>query len=73
MRHSIDDYRADHGNNPQSIQTLVTDKYIRDVPVDPITGRSDTWVENAGEESGVRDVHSGATGKALDGSDYAQW
>ena len=73
LRTAIDDYRADHGEDPQSIKTLVDDKYLRNAPLDPVTGRTDTWIENRGEQSGIADVHSGAPGVALDGTSYAQW
>jgi general secretion pathway protein G len=73
LRTAIDDYRADHGEDPQSIQTLVDSKYLRNLPLDPITGRTDTWIENRGDQSGIADVHSGAPGTALDGTSYGQW
>ena len=73
LRTAIDDYRADHGEDPQSLQTLVDDKYLRNAPLDPVTGRTDTWIEKRGEQSGIADVHSGAPGAALDGTSYAQW
>jgi len=73
LRTAIDDYHADHGKDPESIKALVEEKYLRDMPLDPITGRSDTWAETRGDQSGVADVHSGATGVAIDGTSYAQW
>lgn len=73
LRTAIDDYRADHGADPQSVQALVDQKYLRTLPLDPVTGRADTWVAAHADQSGVADVHSGAPGTALDGSSYAQW
>ncbi|MOA57546.1 Bacterial type II secretion system protein G [compost metagenome] len=73
IRHAIDDYRADHGNNPESLGALVTDKYLRELPMDPVTGRRDSWLPQTGEAPGVNDVVSGAQGRGLDGLDYAGW
>jgi general secretion pathway protein G len=73
LRTAIDDYHADHGADPQTIGTLVDEKYLRSLPLDPITGRNDSWVETHGDRLGVADVHSGAPGAALDGSRYAKW
>ena len=80
MRDVIDQYFSDKGKYPQSLESLVEDGYLRKIPVDPFTNSSETWqVENApGDEDtegegGIYDVHSGATGQALDGSNYAEW
>ncbi|MGB3433872.1 type II secretion system protein [Achromobacter sp.] len=73
IRHALDDYRADHGDNPDNLDKLVSDHYLREMPMDPITGRRDSWKAQTGEASGVNDVISGAKGKALDGLDYASW
>jgi len=73
IRHAIDDYRADHGNNPESLGALVTDKYLRELPMDPVTGRRDSWLPQTGDAPGVNDVVSGAQGRGLDGLDYAGW
>ena len=73
IRHALDDYRADHGNNPDSLNALVTNKYLRELPMDPVTGRRDSWLPQTGEAPGVSDVVSGAQGRGLDGLDYARW
>ncbi len=73
LRQSIDDYRADRGSDPDSLETLVNSRYLRTVPLDPITGKNDTWVLDAGEGNGVYDVKSGAKGHSLDGSAYETW
>ena len=80
MRDAIDKFFADKQAYPTSLQELVTQRYLRAVPIDPLTERADTWqlvppVPKAGAAavSGVFDVHSGAPGKAPDGSDYARW
>ncbi|WP_207001684.1 type II secretion system protein [Trinickia mobilis] len=73
VRQAIDDYRADHGADPDALDTLVSGKYLRELPLDPVTGRNDTWTTEPGETSGIRDIRSGAKGTSLDGSDYASW
>jgi general secretion pathway protein G len=84
MRDVIDQYFADKGKYPASLESLVEDGYLRKIPVDPFTNSSDTWqteaapMDEGGEEAegaggGVYDVHSGATGTAMDGSSYSEW
>jgi len=80
LRDVIDQHFTDKGKYPSTLQDLVDSGYIRKIPVDPITGSSESWViEEApaideGEEAGgVYDVHSGAPGTALDGTSYAEW
>jgi general secretion pathway protein G len=76
MRESISRYYADKGRYPESLETLVSDKYLRRLPVDPITESTASWQvvqpENP-EKGGVYDVKSGAPGKSRDGSEYSQW
>jgi len=81
MRDAIDQYYADKNKYPASLDTLVSDGYMRKVPEDPITHSADTWHTVAAEpdpanptsEPGIYDVKSGAQGTALDGSTYADW
>lgn len=76
MREAIDRYYADSGRYPGSLDDLVAKRYIRSLPVDPITGSVDTWVvilSDNNEKSGVIDVHSGASGVGRDGKPFAQW
>ncbi|MBB5390552.1 MULTISPECIES: type II secretion system protein [unclassified Herbaspirillum] len=73
MREAIDDYRSDHGKNPETLDNLVQGRYLRAVPVDPLTGKSESWIFNAGDDDNSAEVTSGAKGKALDGSSYATW
>jgi general secretion pathway protein G len=75
LRASIDQFYRDKGRYPSALQDLVTFRYLRQVPLDPITQRADSWVlvpprEGAPE---VFDVKSGAAGKASDGTAYASW
>jgi len=81
MRDVIDQYYADKGKYPASLEALVSDGYLRRVPVDPITQSVDTWQTvpaepdpgNPSAEPGIQDVKSGAEGTALDGTAYADW
>jgi len=76
MREAIDKFYGDNDRYPASISELVTKKYIRAVPVDPITESTETWVTqalNLDSNKGVFDIKSGAPGTAKDGTDYADW
>jgi len=81
MRTQINLYFADKGNYPFDLQTLVDERYLRAVPHDPFTESPDTWVPSFAQlddadistEPGIEDVHSGATGSALNGSSYSEW
>ena len=79
MRDAIDQYYADKGKYPGSLDSLVSDGYLRKIPEDPITKSADTWTtvpaepdpNNPSAEPGIYDVKSGAQGTALDGRSYA--
>ncbi|QTQ35349.1 Putative type II secretion system protein G [Aromatoleum petrolei] len=76
VRDAIDRYHADIGKWPPDLDTLVTKRYLRKLPVDPITERNDSWLLVAApgeEEAGVWDLHSGAEGTAKDGTSLAEW
>ena len=81
IRDVIDQYYADKGKYPSSLDTLVSDGYLRKIPVDPITNSSDTWETvpaeadpaNPSAEPGVYNVKSGAPGTSLDGTAYADF
>ena len=81
MRDAIDQYYADKGKYPSSLDSLVSDGYMRKVPEDPFTKTSDSWQTvpaepdpgNPSAEAGIYDVKSGAQGQALDGSNYTDW
>ncbi len=81
MRDVIDQYFADKGKYPESLDALVEDGYLRKIPEDPITKSTETWQIVRSEETdedpdaagGVMDVKSGADGTALDGSTYSEW
>jgi general secretion pathway protein G len=76
LRDAIDKYNADLGHKPETLADLVEHSYIRSVPVDPFTKTADAWVPTQSEDSdapGNVDVHSGATGAALDGTHFVEW
>ena len=76
MRDTIDQYYADHGRYPDSLQDLEAKKYIRQIPMDPFTGSSDTWITIPPEgfaEGTVYDVHSGSNKVSIDGTPYNEW
>jgi len=76
LRQAIDQYHADKGAYPKALQDLVDARYLRAVPTDPITERTDSWIMvlPAGEPGPAwYDVHSGARGVAGDGTAYATW
>lgn len=76
LRTAIDQHYADSGRYPESLDALVHKKYIRAVPVDPITGSTATWTVIAPGERGpgaVYDVRSGSADGGGDGIAYAAW
>jgi general secretion pathway protein G len=81
MRNAIDEYTYDKQKAPQSLQDLVTDGYLREVPKDPVLGNNTGWkitMEDAGQavnqnEPGIYDVHSGSPLKSLDLTSYSDW
>src|SRR5258707_7343505 len=79
MRSLIDQYAADKGKLPQSLEDLVTAGYLRELPIDPITDKKD-WNVVTGEDpystegsSGVNDVHSSSSEISTDGRPYSEW
>lgn len=75
IRDAIDNYYADNGRYPQSLELLIEKKYLRNIPVDPITEQSDSWitVPLPDYSIGVYDLRSGAEGISTDGSLYSDW
>jgi general secretion pathway protein G len=83
FRKLIDQYYQDKGKYPASLATLVEEKYLRTIPVDPMTKSATTWVEvretpspdeyTAPENMGVVDVKSGSEAKAVDGTLVNTW
>ena len=81
MREALDQYYADKGKYPATLDVLVEEKYIRNIPPDPFTKKTDTWQTEVSEpdagnpsaEIGVNNVKSGSERLALDGTRYADW
>ena len=79
MRSLIDQFAADKGRLPQSLDDLVTQGYMREVPIDPFTGQKD-WAITTGEdpnssegEQGMTDVHSASAEVSTEGTAYSEW
>ena len=76
MRVAIDKFYGDNDRYPSSIKELVAKKYIRAVPIDPMTESTETWVTISPSldiTGSVFDIKSGAAGNAKDGTAYADW
>jgi general secretion pathway protein G len=77
LRIALDQHYADKGMYPEKLQDLVGRRYLRVLPMDPVTERRDSWVVSVREEEGgkkvIHDVHSGAAGNALDGTSFKSW
>lgn len=77
LRSVIDQYTYDKEAPPQSLEDLVEEGYLREVPIDPITNSRDTWeliIETGPTgESGLFDVRSGAEDTSLSGTPYSEW
>ena len=79
MRSLIDQFAADKGRLPQSLDDLVSEGYMREVPIDPFTGQKD-WAPTMGEdpnssegEQGLTDIHSAAADVSTEGTPYSEW
>jgi general secretion pathway protein G len=79
MRSLIDQFAADKGRLPQSIDELASEGYLREVPVDPFTGQKD-WAITTGEDpnstdgqSGITDIHSSSGDTSTEGTPYSEW
>ena len=81
MRSAIDSYTVDKQKGPQGLDDLVTSGYLKSIPVDPFTHRSDTWIVEQEDamrsldqtEPGIGNVHSGAQMTSSEGNSYGQW
>lgn len=81
LRQAIDSYTVDKQKAPQSLDDLVQSGYLKVMPVDPFTHRSDTWMPVQEDtlnsldqtEAGIDDVHSGSQDTATDGTSYSTW
>jgi general secretion pathway protein G len=81
MRSAIDSFTADKQKAPQSLDDLVTEGYLRAIPVDPMTRAKDSWQTSQSDalhsldqtDPGIDDVHSGSQEQGSDGQPYNQW
>lgn len=75
LRAAIDQFYRDQARYPESLDELVSKRYIRAIPVDPITEQASSWVTVPPKDggTGVFDIKSGSPHKARDGSTYANW
>ena len=80
MRSVLDQFYADQGKYPATLETLVEEGYLRAIPKDPFTKSATTWEEIFEEldeeddsEPGIYDLHSGSDQMALDGTPYKEW
>jgi len=77
IRETIDKYYGDTGDYPESLDQLVEKKYLKSLPMDPVTERNDTWIiiappvtSSEKTKGNVYDIKSGASGKSLSGIAY---
>ncbi len=77
FRDVIDQYFADNGKYPDSLEQLSERRYIRNVPKDPFTWSTTTWIlippEGEDEEGGIYDIHSGSDRVSIGGEPYNEW
>ena len=77
MRIALDQFYGDRGGYPERLADLVTLRYLRAVPLDPVTERRDSWILQLRDEEGgrkvIHDIHSGAPGSATDGTPFKSW
>ena len=76
MRDALDKYYADNGKYPDALDELVAKKYLRTIPLDPITESNTTWIIIPPEDNSagkVFNIKSGAQGASRNGSPYSEW
>ena len=79
LRRALDDYYADTGAYPRELDDLVTKRYVRRIPPDPVTEKRDTWVlvradaDKPNQDGGILDVRSGSEERAADGTYFRDW
>ena len=81
MRDAIDQYYADKNKYPSGLEDLVSEGYLREIPVDPITNSKDTWqtvnaepdATSTASQIGIYDVKSGSEQQSLEGTAYSEW
>lgn len=76
LREAIDKFYTDRNRYPKDLQELVAERYLRQLPLDPVTDRADTWVvmgPSGQAGTSVAEVRSGSTAMAKDGTRYGTW
>jgi general secretion pathway protein G len=81
LRQAIDSYTMDKEKGPQSLDDLVQNGYIKEIPIDPMTHSATTWVTDTSDvlesvdqsEPGINDVHSGSDQEGSNGQPYSSW
>jgi general secretion pathway protein G len=81
MRQAIDSYTMDKEKGPQSLDDLVQSGYLKEIPTDPMTHSSSTWVTATSDvlesvdqsDPGINDVHSGSDEQGTNGQPYSGW
>ena len=81
LRNMIDEYTVDKQKAPETLQDLVSDGYLRQIPQDPITNSNETWrttmedtpIGGQNASPGIFDIHSGSDKTSLEGTPYADW
>jgi len=76
LRAVIDQYYGDTGRYPDTLDQLVEKKYLRELPVDPVTDSAGTWIiipPEDGSKGGVYNIRSGAPGNDRSGKPYSEW
>ena len=75
-RDALDKFYSDNGKYPDTLDTLISKRYLRSLPVDPITESSTSWTLVAPEDpakGAVNDIRSGADGIGRDGKPFREW
>lgn len=75
-RDALDKFYGDNSRYPDTLEDLVSKKYLRSLPLDPFTGNATAWLiipPDSPDKGGVFDIRSGAPGNARDGSAYKDW
>ncbi len=75
-RDALDKYYSDNGKFPDTLDALVSKRYLRSLPIDPLTESSSTWTMVAPDDpakGGVNDIRSGADGVGRDGKPFREW
>lgn len=76
VRDVLDKFYTDQGRYPENLDELVEKKYLRALPVDPLTESDKTWIQVPSQDQsikGISDIRSGAEGSAIDGVPFEQW